>query len=119
MKIAEKILVEPLREINTCEFERRIKDYLKEKKVFGWKEIKRDRLKVFLAPNDRAYLVVYDDTVLLIPSISSGVDKRNTYAHAGLVYGLDWFSIDIKSGYEPLLCLGDAKCLKNVVCVFS
>ena len=116
INLAERILMEPLREINVHELKDRILDYLKGCKVPRWKEILNcEGLKIYREAFDRAYLVINNDVSLLISLLCSSIERRNIYAHAGLAYGLEWLAINLKRSNKSLLCLRDVEHLKRIV----
>lgn len=121
VELARKVLTEPLREINVYELENRIGQYLSSKRrgVLGWKEILAFKgVRTYREPRGRAYFIVYDDRLLLVPSLNRGIDKRNVYAHAGLAYSLKWLAINLGRHDETLLCLGEVKDLRKVLGLF-
>jgi len=79
---AERALVEPLREINIREFEDEIERYLKECKIFRWKEVlNTNELKVYGEPGRRAYFIIYNNISLFISAFENevSIEKRNIY----------------------------------------
>lgn len=106
IKFADLMYTSPYRDIIINEI-KNIKDYLTETPT-TWNKVNDH---IYLEPRiNAAYLIKYSDMRILMSVKKRGIDKRNTYAHAGLAYGLPWFALHLekerKDGIK-ILCIGE------------
>ena len=99
--------------INKHELET-LRKYLtgKEKPEWPLKCSRDEELSIYEDTRERAWLVKWSDTAVIVSNRDIGLDERNFYAHAGLAYGTDYIAVQRE---DLILCLGSyAKVLEII-----
>ncbi len=93
MDIVKKVYALPQCEINTHEIENNIKRYLQGEEPKWRNPLYNHQLRIYREPQSKAHFIIHQNTRLLLPLTGvANPGPRVIYAHAGLAYGLRWFS---------------------------